>query len=197
MIIGIISILKTGCAYLPLDLKLPEERIKFILKDSAIEFILTQSSLCTQLYHVSSSIHQVAIDQAPYYLEQTNKVTQSTLSQHLFSILYTSGTTGQSKGVMLCHSNVLQLFKQIEQNNWFGPASIWTMFHSYAFDFSIWEMWGALLYGGKLIIPAEDETQNIGVFYDLCEKYRVSIFSQTPLVFYKFIQEALYRPRTL
>ena len=197
MIIGIISILKTGCAYIPLDLKLPEERIKFILKDSAIEFVLTQSSLQTQLYRVASSIHQVAIDQAPYYLEQTNKVTQSILGQHLFSILYTSGTTGQSKGVMLCHNNVLQLFKQIEQNNFFCHTSVWTMFHSYAFDFSIWEMWGALLYGSKLVIPSEYETKSIGAFYDLCEKYRVSILSQTPLVFYKFIQEALYRPRTL
>ena len=101
-------------------------------------------------------------------------------------MIYTSGTTGKPKGVMVEHSNVVRLFTCTNHQFSFNAKDVWTMFHSYVFDFSVWELWGALIYGGKLIVISQEQTKDIESFYHLCKEYEVSILNQTPSAFYRF-----------
>ena len=71
-------------------------------------------------------------------------------------VIYTSGSTGSSKGVVVSHQNVVRLFRSISRWFAFGPHDVWTLFHSYAFDFSVWELWGPFLFGGRLVSRAQD-----------------------------------------
>ncbi|RGR10320.1 AMP-binding protein, partial [Bacteroides ovatus] len=102
----------------------------------------------------------------------------------------TSGTTGKPKGVMIEHSNVVQLFTGTNHVYDFDSMDVWTLFHSYTFDFSVWEIWGALLFGGRLHIPTYEQTRDTNLFYDLCKRENVTVLNQTPNAFYQFIQVA-------
>jgi amino acid adenylation domain-containing protein len=106
---------------------------------------------------------------------------------HLAYIIYTSGSTGQPKGVMVEHGNVGRLFAATER--WFGfnEKDVWTLFHSYAFDFSVWEMWGALLYGGRLMVVEKEERRSPEEYYGMLCREGVTILNQTPTAFQQLV----------
>src|SRR5450631_2138744 len=107
--------------------------------------------------------------------------------ENLAYVMYTSGSTGTPKGVMVEHRNVVRLFEATDAWFGFGQEDVWTLFHSYAFDFSVWEMWGALLYGGSVVVVPKAVSRDPEAFYRLLAAERVTLLSQTPSAFHHLI----------
>ena len=182
MIIGIIAIIKAGCCYLPFNMAYPEDRVNYMLEDSSCKILLTSK----KSNNISLNINflDIDLDNSSIYQGNTNNVNTKISPEDLIYIIYTSGSTGKPKGAMLCHRNVVRLMKNNKYLFDFSESDIWTMFHSVAFDFSVWEMYGALLYGGKLILVPDDVARDPKLFLDLLRKEKVTILNQTPTYFY-------------
>ena len=111
-----------------------------------------------------------------------------TTPDNLAYVIYTSGSTGQPKGVLITHHNVTRLFSSTRPWFQFDSGDVRTLFHSYAFDFSVWEMWGALLHGGRLVIVPRWVSRSPELFYELLAANRVTVLNQTPSAFRQLIQ---------
>ncbi|BAZ50352.1 amino acid adenylation [Nostoc sp. NIES-4103] len=179
MIVGILGILKAGGAYIPLDPNYPQERLGFILEDANITIVVTQKQLIKKLPTFKGSI--VCLDQIKQ--EQEHNPISEVTADNLAYIIYTSGSTGQPKGVLVNHFHVVRLFSSTDEWFKFNNNDVWTLFHSYAFDFSVWEMWGALLYGGRLVIVPYWISRSPDAFYNLLCQEQVTVLSQTPSAF--------------
>lgn len=180
MIISIFAIIKSGGAYLPIDPTYPKDRIRFTLEDSKAKIILTDSALKNQF---NFSVEVICVDQNDIYQGETSNLEFKTFPENLAYIIYTSGTTGRPKGVMIEHRNVVRLLFNDKMQFDFSDRDIWTLFHSICFDFSVWEMYGALLYGGKLIIVPKLIAQNTPKFLNLLKIHKVTVLNQTPSAF--------------
>ncbi|MEW6157225.1 MAG: amino acid adenylation domain-containing protein [Verrucomicrobiota bacterium] len=198
MVIGIVAILKAGGAYVPIDPAAPKDRIAFLLDDAGVHHLITTSSLAERLELAdshgqarSTCRNVICLDRDWPMLERESEANpQAPLTpDHLAYVIYTSGSTGKPKGVLVTHYNVVRLFEATEP--WFGfhEQDVWTLFHSYAFDFSVWELWGALLYGGRLIVVPYLTSRSPSAFYDLLTRERVTVLNQTPSAFRQLIQE--------
>ncbi|QWG87508.1 non-ribosomal peptide synthetase [Bacillus mycoides] len=189
MIVGILGILKAGGAYVPLDPTYPEQRLQYILEDAGIQLFVTQESL-KELKWLPENIKSICLDRDRDEIEQESKTLpiSNVNPQHLAYVIYTSGSTGNPKGVMVEHHNVIRLFKSTECWYQFNEKDTWTLFHSYAFDFSVWEIWGALLYGGKLIVVPYWISRSPKDFYQLLVEKEVTVLNQTPSAFRQLIQ---------
>ena len=183
--IGILGILKSGGAYVPIDSEYPTERINYILEDTKTALILTQSHLTKKLLEVTD-VNQITMDTISYQNLESFNLPLQNKPNDLAYVIYTSGTTGNPKGVLQMHGNVQRLFSTTNHQFEFSDQDTWTLYHSYIFDFSVWEMWGALFYGGKLVIPNNETVKDIPRFIDLCLKNEVSVLNQTPTAFYTF-----------
>ncbi len=173
MIIGIIGILKAGGAYLPMDPDYPEERIKFMQEDSSARILVSEGIEVIDLNQLTDSpTHRL-----PHSITQPGP-------SNLAYIIYTSGTTGKPKGSMIEHRNVVRLMFNDRNLFDFNSRDVWTMFHSYCFDFSVWEMYGALLYGGKLIVIPKAVSRDPGNYLKILKAQGVSVLNQTPSSFY-------------
>jgi amino acid adenylation domain-containing protein/non-ribosomal peptide synthase protein (TIGR01720 family) len=193
MIIGILAILKAGGAYLPIDPEYPEERIKYMLADSGAGVLLTNLH-DLQRFNGQWSIvnYQWSMRSPKISLHHSTFITHH--SDNLAYIIYTSGTTGKSKGALIEHKNVVSLLFNEGRLFDFDRNDVWTMFHSYCFDFSVWEMYGALLYGGKLVIIPQMVVKDTRQFLEILKKERVTVLNQTPAAFYNLAQLELQEP---
>jgi non-ribosomal peptide synthetase component F len=153
MVVGILGILKSGAAYLPLDPAYPRARVAYMLEDSRVSIALTQKALAPDLE--GSRVSILLLDD-PIAEEETNPPPVAR-PDDLAYVIYTSGSTGKPKGVQITHHNVARLFDATRAWYGFGASDVWTLFHSYAFDFSVWELWGALLYGGRVVVVRTEE----------------------------------------
>src|SRR6185503_19312059 len=152
MVVGVLAILKAGGAYVPLDPLYPPDRVSFMLQDASVNLVLTQSFL-RDLLPDDDSIRVVCLDELDQSDEEPDEAPANLATpENAAYVIYTSGSTGRPKGVVVNHFNVTRLFAATFPGFNFTREDTWTLFHSYAFDFSVWELWGALLYGGRLVI---------------------------------------------
>ncbi|QDE89535.1 hypothetical protein BHS06_11505 [Myxococcus xanthus] len=191
MVIGILAILKAGSAYLPLDPDLPRDRLAFMLEDARPPVVLTQRRLGQRLPETPATI--LYLDALPEDLPSapTRRATPANLAY----CIYTSGSTGRPKGVLVSHANVTRLLTTTRDHFAFGERDVWTLFHSFAFDFSVWELFGCLAYGGRLVIVPLNVVRSPDLLFELLARHRVTILNMTPSAFRHFITVAADRPR--
>jgi amino acid adenylation domain-containing protein len=183
LVIGILGILKAGGAYLPLDPVYPPERIAFMLADASPKVVLTQQSLRATLPKTDITILSLDADSKWLDSESFTDVEKRVQLENLAYVIYTSGSTGKPKGTLVTHRNVARLFQATEEWFRFSARDVWTLFHSHAFDFSVWELWGALAYGGRLVVVPFWVSRSPNTFYELLSQERVTVLNQTPSAF--------------
>ncbi|HEU5382322.1 MAG TPA: amino acid adenylation domain-containing protein, partial [Ktedonobacteraceae bacterium] len=188
MIIGIVAILKAGGSYVPLDPDYPSERLVFMLADASISILLTQQRHLLALpEHAVQGVSLVDIHESLAEEASTATPVSEVRVANAAYVIYTSGSTGAPKGTVISHGNVARLLDVTQQWFRFHEQDIWTLFHSYAFDFSVWELWGALRYGGKLVIVPYLVSRSPQEFYQLLYEEQVTVLNQTPTAFSQLV----------
>jgi amino acid adenylation domain-containing protein len=193
MIAGLLGILKAGAAYVPIDPDYPAARIEHLLGDSGVSIVVSTTSAKDRLGCFDGVV--VSADEVPQAEERTvdrasgpgSAATPVRVPEagDLAYVIYTSGSTGRPKGVMVEHGNVVRLFGQTE--SWLRPSreDVWALFHSVSFDFSVWEIWGALLYGGRLVVMPREVTRSPARTLAMLRDERITVLNQTPSAFHQ------------
>lgn len=188
MVISLLAILKAGGAYVPIDPTYPQERIALIMQDAQLKVLLTQQYLIEHLPKQVPTAISLDTNWETIAQESSRNPVSNCKVNNLAYIIYTSGSTGQPKGVLVEHANVVRLLAATQSWYNFSQQDVWTLFHSIAFDFSVWEIWGALLYGGQLIVVPYELSRSPQDFYQLLLIQQVTILNQTPSAFRQLIQ---------
>ncbi|MFC4908295.1 amino acid adenylation domain-containing protein [Actinomadura gamaensis] len=192
---AILAVLKCGAAYVPSDVTSPAERIALVLTDAAVRTVVTDRpggppSGPWDVVDLPSAAAEIAAcsDDAPDVRVDPEQEAY---------VIFTSGSTGRPKGVEVTHANVAELLRGSEDPYAFGPDDVWTLFHSYAFDFSVWEIWGALLYGGRLVVVPYQVSRSPEAFARLLQDEGVTVLNQTPTAFAQLTGALQEHPRRL
>ncbi|MCA1682121.1 MAG: amino acid adenylation domain-containing protein, partial [Actinobacteria bacterium] len=197
MVVTLLAVLKSGAAYVPVDRDYPPERITGMLDDADPVLLLTTSEVTDQLAGVESGVGRLVLDDpevvASVDLQSDTELTDADRRGALSAdspayVIYTSGSTGRPKGVVIPHRNVTRLFSATQQWFEFDECDVWTMFHSYAFDFSVWEIWGPLLHGGRLVVVPYAVSRSPEDFLRLLVTEKVTVLNQTPSAFYQLMR---------
>jgi non-ribosomal peptide synthetase component F len=204
MVVALLGILKAGGAYVPVEPECPPARLVYMLADTGVSLVLTDETLKEGL--AGTGVEAVCLAgtaaaspaDAEWARLPSADLTDAELAaggrgggvspEHLAYVLYTSGSTGQPKGVAVTHANVARLFASSAGLYEFGGADVWTVFHSVAFDFSVWELWGALVTGGRAVLVAFEVSRAPGEFYALLRREGVTVLSQTPGAFAQLLR---------
>ncbi|MDQ3744993.1 MAG: amino acid adenylation domain-containing protein, partial [Acidobacteriota bacterium] len=189
MVVSLLAILKAGAAYVPIDPAYPSERVRFMLEDSRVAVLLTQERLAGRLPSTDAFVLRVDAEGEGLAAEDSNNPVSEAAPDNLAYVIYTSGSTGRPKGVCVTHSNVTRLLASTQHWFNFNSQDVWTLFHSFAFDFSVWEMWGALAYGGRLVVVPYLTSRAPEQFYDLLLTEGVTVLNQTPSAFRQLLSE--------
>ncbi|MGC7100187.1 amino acid adenylation domain-containing protein [Amycolatopsis lurida] len=187
LVLALLAVLKAGGAYLPLDPAHPDDRLARLLADAAAPVLITDD--VDRSFGAPSVVD--IVDLASVELDGYPETAPETgvRPENLAYLMYTSGSTGEPKGVMVEHRNVTRLFTSTADLFRFGQDDVWTLFHSVAFDFSVWELWGALLHGGRLVVVPRDVTRAPERFAALLCEEGVTVLNQTPGAFRQLVAE--------
>ena len=195
MVVSILAVLKAGAAYVPMDTSNPPARTEHILEDSGVSWIISHRHLQSRLPTTTARVLYLGAPEHVQGIAQCSAIdllpaTTAVTSAHAAYVIYTSGSTGKPKGVVVEHRHVVRLFDSSAEHFSFDHNDCWTLFHSYAFDFSVWEIWGALLYGGRLVVVPYAISRSAPDFHQLLKEHRVTVLNQTPSAFYLLIEQA-------
>jgi amino acid adenylation domain-containing protein len=188
MVVAVLGVLKAGGAYVPLDPASPAERLAWLLEDSRSPVLITSRTLLERLPSHAAKLLVLDDEREALARESDANPYITATTHHLAYVIYTSGSTGRPKGTLVSHYNVTRLFAATQPWFEFTDRDVWTLFHSYAFDFSVWELWGALLYGGKLVVVPYAVSRSPAAFYEMLAKERVTVLNQTPSAFRQLMQ---------
>lgn len=180
LVVAILAVLMSGSAYVPIDPSYPADRIDHILTDARPVLGLHDPGSYTPKPGPTTWLTVDDISQADATPAQPSP-------GNIAYVIYTSGSTGRPKGVVVSHHNVIRLLDETDGSFGFGPDDVWTLFHSCAFDFSVWELWGALLYGGRLVVVPFAVSRSPREFLELLSTERVTVLNQTPSAFYQLM----------
>ncbi|MFI5887016.1 amino acid adenylation domain-containing protein [Streptomyces sp. NPDC051554] len=189
LVVAILATLKVGAAYVPVDPGYPPERIASLLEDSMPLLAVTDTASAGA---VSGGVPVVVSDD-PGTAEWLAGLSGANLTPGVDArqpayVIFTSGSTGRPKGVAVTHGSVVSLLAATRERFAFGPQDVWTLFHSSSFDFSVWELWGALLHGGRLVVVPFSVSRSPARFLALLVRERITVLNQTPSAFYQLVR---------
>ncbi|MEC4570448.1 non-ribosomal peptide synthetase [Streptomyces virginiae] len=191
-VVALVAVVTAGGAYVPLDLAHPDGRLEYVLADAAPQVVLVgpgQRDRFTRLLDRAGVPARVLVQGEPLPQTPEGPATALDAGPHDPAyVIYTSGSTGRPKGVVVPHSSVVALLANTRPAMDFGPHDVWVQFHSYSFDFAVWELWGALVHGGELLVPEYALTRSPVDFHRLVRERAVTVLNQTPSAFYQFIE---------
>ncbi|MGB8508751.1 MAG: amino acid adenylation domain-containing protein, partial [Pyrinomonadaceae bacterium] len=188
MVVSLLAILKAGGAYVPLDPSHPRERIEMMLEDAGVRVALAQGRYSEVLRGAGVDVLELddwagSDEETEAAVAEEENFESGAVTDNLAYVIYTSGSTGKPKGANITHANITRLFEATREWFNFKADDVWTLFHSYAFDFSVWELWGALIYGGRLVVVPYWVSRSAESFYELLCRERVTVLNQTPSAF--------------
>jgi amino acid adenylation domain-containing protein len=186
LVAALLAVVRTGAGYLPLDVAYPEQRLRFVLDDARPVAVLASAQTASAVPEFPAPV--LLVEDCATVTAPPAPVPAVARPDNTAYVIYTSGSTGRPKGVTVSHREAVTLFTEIAGRFDFGPGDVWTMFHSYAFDFAVWEMWGALLTGGRLVVVDYEVSRTPEAFAELVAREGVTVLSQTPSAFYGFAE---------
>ncbi|MEV6230157.1 amino acid adenylation domain-containing protein [Saccharopolyspora shandongensis] len=186
---ALLGVLKSGAGYVPLDPVNPADRLGYVLADAGVSIVVTEADLRPALAEIFDG-ETVVLDAADLAACPETNPEQVSGPDNVIYVIYTSGSTGRPKGCVLTHTNVVRLMRAADEHYEFNESDVWSMFHSFAFDVSVFEMWGALLHGGTLVVVPRDVARSPEDFLDLLVEQGVTVLSQTPSAFRSLVSAA-------
>lgn len=192
LVIGVLAVLKAGAAYLPIEPAHPAERTGLLLADASPCLLVTDRAGAVALSGVDGPAEVLVLDsecdQADVAAATSDPPDVPVHPDDLAYVIYTSGSTGRPKGVEVTHANVVRLLTATEDDYRFGPDDVWACVHSYAFDVSVWEIWGALLHGGRLVMVPHETTRSPWELATVLADEGVTVLNQTPSAFGNLVE---------